>query len=162
MPYPILNACGVLTAKASAEAAIKADAEKGGYAYTFVRPGQLFGGPYDNNVYLGTPLFQLDKDADERDVLLGRGDVTLNDDPQLGTLRSTLAEVNQCVACRRVDQHETATIHPDTQVDVPRSSLRPETGSAQNMRQRQGRRADGARAAGGPRRWARCVLQGPY
>ena len=92
MPYPILNACGVLTAKASAEAAIKADAEKGGYAYTFVRPGQLFGGPYDNNVYLGT-LFQLDKDADERDVLLGRGDVTLNDDPQLGTLRSTLAEV---------------------------------------------------------------------
>ena len=26
-------------------------------------------------------------------VLLGRGDVTLNDDPQLGTLRSTLAEV---------------------------------------------------------------------
>ena len=92
MPYPILNACGVLTAKASAEAAIKADAEKGGYSYTFVRPGQLFGGPYDNNVYLGT-LFQLDKDADERDVLLGRGDVTLNDDPQLGTLRSTLAEV---------------------------------------------------------------------
>ena len=88
MPYPILNACGVLTAKASAEAAIKADAEQGGYAYTFVRPGQLFGGPYDNNVYLGT-LFQLDKDADERDVLLGRGDVTLNDDPQLGTLRST-------------------------------------------------------------------------
>ena len=80
MPYPILNACGVLTAKASAEAAIKADAEQGGYAYTFVRPGQLFGGPYDNNVYLGT-LFQLDKDADERDVLLGRGDVTLNDDP---------------------------------------------------------------------------------
>ena len=88
MPYPILNACGVLTAKASAEAAIKADAEKSGYAYTFVRPGQLFGGPYDNNVYLGT-LFQLDKDVDERDVLLGRGDVTLNDDPQLGTLRST-------------------------------------------------------------------------
>ena len=77
MPYPILNACGVLTAKASAEAAIKADAEKGGYSYTFVRPGQLFGGPYDNNVYLGT-LFQLDKDADERDVLLGRGDLCGN------------------------------------------------------------------------------------
>ena len=44
------------------------------------------------NYYLGT-LFQLDKDADTREVLLGRGDVTLNDDPQLGTLRSTLAEV---------------------------------------------------------------------
>jgi hypothetical protein len=92
MPYPILNACGVLTAKATAEAAIQKDAEQGEYAYTFVRPGQLFGGPYDNNVYVGT-LFQLDKDADERDVLMGRGDVTLNDDPQLGTLRSTLAEV---------------------------------------------------------------------
>lgn len=38
-----------------------------GYKYTFVRPGQLFGGPYDNNYYLGT-LFQLDKDADTREV----------------------------------------------------------------------------------------------
>ena len=28
-----------------------------------------------------------------REVLVGRGDVTLADDPQLGTLRSTLAEV---------------------------------------------------------------------
>ena len=92
MPYPILNACGVLDAKASAEAAIVADAAAAGYSYTFVRPSQLFGGPYDNNYYLGT-LFQLDKDADTREVLLGRGDVTLNDDPQLGTLRSTLAEV---------------------------------------------------------------------
>ena len=26
--------------------------------YTIVRPGQLFGGPYDNNYYLGT-LFQV-------------------------------------------------------------------------------------------------------
>jgi len=92
MPFPILNACGVLTAKATAEAAIEADAAAGGYEYTFVRPGQLFGGPYDNNYYLGT-LFQLDKDADTREVLVGRGDVTLDDNPQLGTLRSTLAEV---------------------------------------------------------------------
>ena len=92
MPFPILNACGVLDAKAAAEAAIEADAASGGYSYTHVRPGQLFGGPYDNNYYLGT-LFQLDKDADTREVLLGKGDVTLNDDPQLGTLRSTLAEV---------------------------------------------------------------------
>lgn len=92
MPYPILNACGVLDAKAAAEKAIEADAASAGYSYTFVRPGQLFGGPYDNNYYLGT-LFQLDKDADTREVLLGRGDVTLEDNPQLGTLRSTLAEV---------------------------------------------------------------------
>ena len=92
MPFPILNACGVLSAKAAAEEAIMTDAANAGYKYTIVRPGQLFGGPYDNNYYLGT-LFQLDKDADTREVLLGRGDVTLNDDPQLGTLRSTLAEV---------------------------------------------------------------------
>ena len=56
-------------------------------AYTHVRPGQLFGGPYDNNYYLGT-LFQLDKDADTREVTLGRGDELIGD-----TLRSTLAEV---------------------------------------------------------------------
>ena len=87
MPYPILNACGVLDAKAAAEAAIVADAAGAGYAYTFVRPGQLFGGPYDNNYYLGT-LFQLDKDADTREVTLGRGDELIGD-----TLRSTLAEV---------------------------------------------------------------------
>ena len=49
--------------------------------------GQLFGGPYDNNYYLGT-LFQLDKDSKTRDVDIGRGDELLGD-----TLRSTLAEV---------------------------------------------------------------------
>ena len=49
--------------------------------------GQLFGGPYDNNYYLGT-LFQLDKDAATQDVSIGRGDELLGD-----TLRSTLAEI---------------------------------------------------------------------
>jgi hypothetical protein len=51
MPFPVLNACGVLDAKAAGEAAIKADAEAAGYSYTILRPGQLFGGPYDNNYY---------------------------------------------------------------------------------------------------------------
>ena len=87
MPFPILNACGVLDAKATAEAAIQADAKAAGYSWTIVRPGQLNGGPYDNNYYLGT-LFQLDKDADTREVTLGRGDELIGD-----TLRSTLAEV---------------------------------------------------------------------
>jgi nucleoside-diphosphate-sugar epimerase len=86
MPFPILNTCGVLSAKSAAETALKADAAAGGYAYTVVRPGQLFGGPYDNNVYLGT-LFQLDKDKPQ-DVELAMGDTLLGD-----TLRSTLAEV---------------------------------------------------------------------
>ena len=87
MPFPILNACGVLDAKAEAEAALIQNAKDKNYSYTIVRPGQLFGGPYDNNFYLGT-LFQLDKDAATQDVEVGLGDELLGD-----TLRSTLAEV---------------------------------------------------------------------
>ena len=87
MPFPILNACGVLDAKAAGEDALQQCAAESGFAYTIIRPGQLFGGPYDNNYYLGT-LFQLDKDAATQDVQLGLGDELLGD-----TLRSTLAEV---------------------------------------------------------------------
>jgi len=87
MPFPILNACGVLTAKASAEAKLISSAQSQNYSYTIIRPGQLFGGPYDNNYYLGT-LFQLDKDAETQNVEVGRGDELLGD-----TLRSTLAEI---------------------------------------------------------------------
>jgi len=87
MPFPILNACGVLDAKAEGETAIQNAANEGGYSYTIIRPGQLFGGPYDNNYYLGT-LFQLDKDAATQDVEVKKGDTLVGD-----TLRSTLAEV---------------------------------------------------------------------
>lgn len=87
MPFPILNACGVLDAKAEGEAAIQAAAQRDGVSYTIIRPGQLFGGPYDNNYYLGT-LFQLDKDAKTRDLDVAPGDTLIGD-----TLRSTLAEV---------------------------------------------------------------------
>lgn len=87
MPFPVLNACGVLDAKAAGEESLQKAASAGGYSYTIIRPGQLFGGPYDNNFYLGT-LFQLDKDADTQDVKVGKGDELLGD-----TLRSTLAEV---------------------------------------------------------------------
>ena len=87
MPFPILNTCGVLTAKAEGEDALKADAADAGFSYTIVRPGQLFGGPYDNNYYLGT-LFQLDKDAATQEVEMEGGDSLVGD-----TLRSTLAEV---------------------------------------------------------------------
>ncbi len=90
MPFPVLNACGVLDAKAAAEERLKADAAAAGYSWTIVRPGQLFGGPYDNNYYLGT-LFQLDKDADTRGVSVTAGDTAMGD-----TLRSTLAEVVCC------------------------------------------------------------------
>eukprot|EP00547_Thalassionema_nitzschioides_P007124 CAMPEP_0194213604 /NCGR_PEP_ID=MMETSP0156-20130528/14320_1 /TAXON_ID=33649 /ORGANISM="Thalassionema nitzschioides, Strain L26-B" /LENGTH=307 /DNA_ID=CAMNT_0038941677 /DNA_START=186 /DNA_END=1108 /DNA_ORIENTATION=+ len=87
MPFPILNTCGVLDAKAAGEADLIKTAAENGYSYTIVRPGQLFGGPYDNNYYLGT-LFQLDKDVATQDVQVGLGDELLGD-----TLRSTLAEV---------------------------------------------------------------------
>lgn len=87
MPFPILNACGVLDAKAAGEQALQDAAGEDGFSYTILRPGQLFGGPYDNNYYLGT-LFQLDKDIDTRAVDVEKGDTLLGD-----TLRSTLAEV---------------------------------------------------------------------
>lgn len=44
-PFSVLNACGVLDAKAAGEEAVARDAREGGYEYTIVRPGQLFGGP---------------------------------------------------------------------------------------------------------------------
>jgi len=87
MPFPILNACGVLDAKAVAEQSLIESSKENGYNYSIIRPGQLFGGPYDNNYYLGT-LFQLDKDAKTQNVEVGKGDELLGD-----TLRSTLAEV---------------------------------------------------------------------
>ena len=87
MPFPILNACGVLDAKAAGEQALQEAAVKGDFSYTILRPGQLNGGPYDNNYYLGT-LFELDMDTQTRAVDIGRGDELLGD-----TLRSTIAEV---------------------------------------------------------------------
>jgi len=87
MPFPILNACGVLDAKAAGEAAIENAAKTDGFSYTIIRPGQLFGGPYDNNYYLGT-IAKLDKDSKTQDVDMAIGDTLVGD-----TLRSTLAEV---------------------------------------------------------------------
>lgn len=86
-PFVVLNAAGVLDAKAQGEAAAETAAKREGFSWTVVRPGQLFGGPYDNNFYLGT-LFQLDKGAATRAVDVTSGDTAAGD-----TLRSTLAEV---------------------------------------------------------------------
>jgi len=87
MPFPILNACGVLDAKADAEAYLMEQSKNNDYNYTILRPGQLFGGPYDNNYYLGT-IFELDKDSDTQDLEMQVGDTLLGD-----TLRSSLAEI---------------------------------------------------------------------
>ncbi|KAL1504990.1 hypothetical protein AB1Y20_008754 [Prymnesium parvum] len=87
MPFPILNLCGVLDAKASGEAALVAAAEAGGFAYTIVRPGQMLGGPYEASAYAGS-LFALEKDSGMQEVVLARGDTLVGD-----VLRSTVAEV---------------------------------------------------------------------
>ena len=87
-PFKVLNAAGVLDAKARGEAAIvDACGRSADCAYSIVRPGQLFGGPYDNNFYLGT-LAKLDKDDGTQALAVQRGDEAAGD-----TLRSCLAEV---------------------------------------------------------------------
>jgi len=86
MPFPVLNLCGVLDAKAAGEAALIQAAESEGYSYTIIRPGQLFGGPYDNNYNNLESLIQLDEDSG--DITFGKGDELIGD-----TLRSTLAEI---------------------------------------------------------------------
>ena len=87
-PFKILNAAGVLEAKAKGEAAVVAACgQSDDCAYSIVRPGQLFGGPYTNNYYLGT-LFALDKDSDTQGLAVQAGDEAAGD-----TLRSCLAEV---------------------------------------------------------------------
>eukprot|EP00434_Breviolum_minutum_P036535 symbB.v1.2.032375.t1/scaffold3884.1/size52087/3 len=86
-PYSILNGGGVLDAKARGEATVSQMAQERGFGVTIVRPGQLFGGPYENNRYLGT-LFQLDKDSGTNAVTVQPGDTAVGD-----TLRSSLAGV---------------------------------------------------------------------
>ncbi|KAJ8599699.1 hypothetical protein CTAYLR_004715 [Chrysophaeum taylorii] len=86
-PFTILNAAGVLDAKARGEAAVVCAARARGAAFTILRPGQLFGPPYDNDTYLGT-IAKLDKDLGTRAVAIAKGDDAAGD-----TLRSTLADV---------------------------------------------------------------------
>lgn len=85
-PFKILNAAGVLDAKARGEAAIATAAKTKGATFAILRPGQLFGPPYDNDSYLGT-IFRLDKSAETRAVKIAPGDVDIGD-----TLRSTIAD----------------------------------------------------------------------
>mmetsp|Transcript_43286 Transcript_43286/g.77793 ORF Transcript_43286/g.77793 Transcript_43286/m.77793 type:complete len:390 (+) Transcript_43286:17-1186(+) len=107
-PYSVLNGGGVLDAKAKGEAALLSFAAKKGFAATIVRPGQLFGGPYENNRYLGT-LFQLDKDEASRAVKLVPGDTAVGD-----TLRSSLAGVLvRCLLSDREGSVEFAVVNEE-------------------------------------------------
>lgn len=100
-PFKVLNAAGVLDAKARGEAAIVAAAHRVGAAWTILRPGQLFGPPFDNDTYLGT-IFRLDKPANTRAIDISKGDTVAGD-----TLRSALADVVvcsiQCPAAQNTD-----------------------------------------------------------
>ena len=92
----VLNAAGVLDAKAKGEAAVREASEDWLESYAIVRPGQLIGGPYDNNYYLGT-IAKLDRparsvlqwdDSPRKAVNMAPGDTILGD-----TQRSTVAGV---------------------------------------------------------------------
>ena len=62
-PFNVLNTAGVLDAKASGEGVVRAKVQAGAVgSCAVVRPGQLIGGPYDNNYYLGT-IAKLDRPA---------------------------------------------------------------------------------------------------
>lgn len=105
-PYSILNGGGVLDAKARGEDALFSLSKQQGFAAAVVRPGQLFGGPYENNRYLGT-LFQLDKDVDTQSVKLEPGDTAVGD-----TLRSSLAGVLvRCLFLENGGQLEFAVVN---------------------------------------------------
>mmetsp|Transcript_2834 Transcript_2834/g.8533 ORF Transcript_2834/g.8533 Transcript_2834/m.8533 type:complete len:373 (-) Transcript_2834:257-1375(-) len=100
-PFTVLNAMGVLDAKARGEDAIVRAAENLGAEWTIVRPGQLFGPPFDNNVYLGT-LFELDKSDRTQALTFHKGDASKGD-----TLRHSLANVLvhslDCTATKNCD-----------------------------------------------------------
>lgn len=130
-PYNILNGGGVLDAKARGEEAVAQMASAEGFGVTVVRPGQLFGGPYENNRYLGT-LFQLDKDINTRGVSVQPGDTAVGD-----TLRSSLAGV--LVRCLFSSQpqlefsvvNEEGTPPEEEEIDQMLSSLGSSTSGSQ-------------------------------
>mmetsp|Transcript_28076 Transcript_28076/g.90508 ORF Transcript_28076/g.90508 Transcript_28076/m.90508 type:complete len:367 (+) Transcript_28076:81-1181(+) len=100
-PFTMLNSMGVLDAKAKGEDAIKKNCEKIGAEWSIVRPGQLFGPPYDNNFYLGT-LFELEKSQETQALDIHKGDASKGD-----TTRTALADVLvhslDCTATKNTD-----------------------------------------------------------
>lgn len=116
-PYSILNGGGVLDAKARGEDALFSLSKERGFAAAVVRPGQLVGGPYENNRYIGT-LFQLDKDVEAQSVNLEPGDTAVGD-----TLRSSLAGVLvRCLFLEKGGQLEFAVVNesgaPPSEQDI--------------------------------------------
>ncbi len=85
LPFNLLNAYGVLDAKASAETALR----DSGLGYTIVRPGRLIDGPYTS--YDLNTLIKASTEG-KQNVVLGQGDQLLGQ-----TSRKDVAAV--CVEC---------------------------------------------------------------
>ena len=85
LPFNLLNAYGVLDAKAAAEATLCAS----GLSYTIVRPGRLIDGPYTS--YDLNTLIKASTDG-KQGVVIGRGDQLVGQ-----TSRKDVAAV--CVEC---------------------------------------------------------------
>ncbi|CAM9648772.1 unnamed protein product [Scytosiphon promiscuus] len=84
-PFVILNAFGVLDAKAKGEAAVRKAAEEGGFSYSIVRPGQIKGDPFLSYSEAGTKVVAGDDPAKDakasksRMVSLQQGDSEAGD-----------------------------------------------------------------------------------
>ncbi|MEM9977441.1 MAG: SDR family oxidoreductase [Cyanobacteria bacterium P01_D01_bin.2] len=87
LPFSLLNAYGVLDAKAAAEAALRSS----GLGYTAIRPGQLIDGPYTS--YDLNTLIKASTGGNQN-VVLGQGDRLLGQ-----TSRKDVAAA--CVECLR-------------------------------------------------------------
>lgn len=94
-PFSLLNAYGVLDAKASAEHSLR----ESGLAYTIVRPGRLIDGPYTS--YDLNTLMRASTNG-KQGVILGCGDQLLGQ-----TSRKDVAAV--CVECLKGDVAENTT-----------------------------------------------------
>eukprot|EP00752_Nemacystus_decipiens_P018379 g16488.t1 len=81
-PFLILNAFGVLDAKAKGEAAVRRAAEEGGFSFSIVRPGQIKGDPFLAYSRAGGAAVSPDapeKGSAKRMVSLRQGDTEAGD-----------------------------------------------------------------------------------
>lgn len=95
LPFNLLNAYGVLDAKAAAENVLRSS----GLSYTIVRPGQLIDGPYTS--YDLNTLIKASTDG-KQGVVIGRGDRLLGQ-----SSRKDVAAV--CVECLKDAATENST-----------------------------------------------------
>lgn len=109
LPFNVLNAYGVLDAKAQAEDTLRTS----GLSYTIVRPGRLIDGPYTS--YDLNTLIKASTDG-KQGVVLGSGDRLLGQ-----TSRKDVAAV--CVECLKSSAVENKTFEIISQGERPATIL---------------------------------------